>query len=174
KVKAAKKKTEKKAAKKKKKADDSSEDSADDEADEADSKGEKALDVESVFIHASNARSPLCSWKDPELSLKLIACIYANKAIKQALYPPCGANASSADGGGKTKVTAQWELAVLLLSDIDKFKQSLAACLTSKQRLAYANKMKNRLRAMEKITRTYDTEMGQTGAGIERASDIDM
>ncbi|KAJ7733060.1 hypothetical protein DFH07DRAFT_968147 [Mycena maculata] len=27
---------------------------------------------------------------------------------------------------------------------------------------------------MEKITHAYDTEMGQTGAGIERASDIDM
>ncbi|KAJ6580281.1 hypothetical protein B0H10DRAFT_2198528 [Mycena sp. CBHHK59/15] len=73
----------------KKKNHDSSEDSADEEKKK---KEFKALDVD---------------WKDPHLSMKLIACIYADKGIKQSLYPPCGPNASTTNGGGKPKVTAR-------------------------------------------------------------------
>ncbi|KAJ7912494.1 hypothetical protein B0H13DRAFT_2327364 [Mycena leptocephala] len=38
----------------------------------------------------------------------------------------------------------------------------------------YANKIKNRLDKMGKITRAYNTEMGETGAGIHDAQSIDM
>lgn len=80
------------------------------------------------------------------MSLKLIACIYADKGIKQSLYPPCGPNASTTDGGGKPKVTAQWNLAKLVLGDIEKYEASIASCTTAKKQVAYANKIKNRLR----------------------------
>ncbi|KAJ6534891.1 hypothetical protein B0H19DRAFT_1383230 [Mycena capillaripes] len=115
------------------------------------------------------------NWKDPTMSQKLIALIAENKEIKQALYPPCGPNASSVQGGGEPKVNAQFNLAVLLLGSIDKYKESIAAAaLVPKDRLAYANKFKNRLGVMAKTTRDYNAKMGETGAGIEDARSIDM
>ncbi|KAJ7135078.1 hypothetical protein C8R46DRAFT_1048023 [Mycena filopes] len=150
-----------KAASKKKKTvvDESSEDSAD-ELDEEDRDVDGVLDID---------------WKGaPELSEQLLALIAENTDIKRSLYPPCGPNASSAKGGGKPKTGAQWDLAVLLLGNIPKFKDSIAACETPKEKLAYANKIKNRLSAMAKTCRAFNTEMGETGAGIQNAAQIDM
>ncbi|KAJ6615359.1 hypothetical protein B0H10DRAFT_2220394 [Mycena sp. CBHHK59/15] len=113
-------------------------------------------------------------WKDPELSLKLVALIMENKSIKQSLYPPCGPNASTTNGGGKPKTNAQWELCLLLLGDMEKYKDTLAAVKTPKEKLSWGNKLKNRMRMMAKITRAFDKEMGQTGAGIVNAAEIDM
>lgn len=79
-------------------------------------------------------------------SEKLIALIAEDKFIKQSLYPPCGPNASTTKGGGKPKVEAQFELARLLLGDDEKYKASIeAAASNPKDRLGYANKIKNRL-----------------------------
>ncbi|KAJ7738855.1 hypothetical protein DFH07DRAFT_752405, partial [Mycena maculata] len=115
------------------------------------------------------------SWKDPARSEKLLALIAEDKFIKQSLYPPCGPNASTTNGGGKPKVEAQWQLAMLLLGEDEKYKASIeAAASNPKDRLGYANKIKNRLGVMAKITRGYDREMGETGAGIENAASIDM
>ncbi|KAJ7791867.1 hypothetical protein B0H14DRAFT_3565952 [Mycena olivaceomarginata] len=58
---------------------------------------------------------------------KVLALIAEDKDIKQSLYPPCGPNASSSNGGGKPKIDAQWELANLLLGDDEKYKESLKA-----------------------------------------------
>ncbi|KAJ7132027.1 hypothetical protein C8R44DRAFT_871028 [Mycena epipterygia] len=71
-------------------------------------------------------------------------------------------------------VTTQWNLAKLVLGDIEKYEASIASCTTTKKQVAYANKIKNRLCVMAKISTAYDTEMGQTGAGIQHASEIDM
>ncbi|KAJ7911266.1 hypothetical protein B0H13DRAFT_2328479 [Mycena leptocephala] len=92
--------------------------------------------------------------------------------IKRSLYPPCGPNASTQKGGGKPKVNAQWEVAVALLGDIEKYKDAIAACDTPKEKLVFANKIKNRLSSMAKTTRDYDKVMGATGAGIKNAADI--
>ncbi|KAJ7728689.1 hypothetical protein DFH07DRAFT_998729 [Mycena maculata] len=132
--------------------------SSEDSADEAPPQS-KVLDVD---------------WKDPDLSCQLLTLIMENKAIKQSLYPPCGPNASTTKGGGKPKVNAQWDLCVLLLGHLAKYKDALEACTTPKDRLAYANKIKNRLSAMAKIARAFDDEMGQTGAGIHNSAEIDM
>ncbi|KAJ6583200.1 hypothetical protein B0H10DRAFT_1962287 [Mycena sp. CBHHK59/15] len=113
-------------------------------------------------------------WEVPPL----ISC--TNRGIKQSLYPPCGPNVSTTNGSGKPKVNTQWKLAVLLLGDLDKYRDVLATCVKPNQKLVLANKMKNRLRAyvgltlMANITQDYDTEMGQMGAGIQNASEIDM
>ncbi|KAJ7713778.1 hypothetical protein B0H14DRAFT_3523242 [Mycena olivaceomarginata] len=48
-----------------------------------------------------------------------------DKDIKRSLYPPCGPNAFSSNGGGKPKIDAQWELTNLLLGDDEKYKESL-------------------------------------------------
>ncbi|KAJ7835772.1 hypothetical protein B0H13DRAFT_2678286 [Mycena leptocephala] len=111
-------------------------------------------------------------WKDPQLSVKLLAIISEDADIKRSLYPPCGPNASTQKGGGKPKVNAQWEVAVALLGDIEKYKDAIAACDTPKEKLVFANKIKNRLSSMAKTTRDYDKVMGATGAGIKNAADI--
>ncbi|KAJ6554131.1 hypothetical protein B0H10DRAFT_2201737 [Mycena sp. CBHHK59/15] len=70
----------------KKKNDDSGEDSADEEKKK---KEFKALDVEPSLEHEAH-------------------CVHlCDKGIKQSLYPPCGPNASTTNGGGKPKVTAR-------------------------------------------------------------------
>ncbi|KAJ7107037.1 hypothetical protein C8R44DRAFT_885708 [Mycena epipterygia] len=145
-------KAQKKKTKKSKADDDSSEDSEDD----------------------SNTPVLEVNWKDPELSVKLLALIMEHKHIKQSLYPPCGPNASTTKGGGKTKSNAQWDLFVLLLGKDSKYKDALAKCKAPKKQLAYANKIKNRLSIMAKIARAFNNEMGQTGAGIDNATQIDM
>ncbi|KAJ6559698.1 hypothetical protein B0H19DRAFT_1260397 [Mycena capillaripes] len=131
------------AQQKKKKRTDAS-DSSEDSADEAPApvSAKTVLDVD---------------WKDPTLS---------------SLFPPCGPNASTTDGGGKPKVTAQWELAVLLLGKMDKYREVIDTCDTPKKKLIYANKIKNRIGTMGKITRGFIDELGVTGAGIRSAAEI--
>lgn len=68
------------------------------------------------------------------------------KIIKQSLFPPCGLNASTTNGGGQKKVDAQWQLCVLLLGKIAKYKDAIAAVKDAKGKLAWANKIKNRIR----------------------------
>ncbi|KAJ7835155.1 hypothetical protein B0H13DRAFT_2108813 [Mycena leptocephala] len=119
------------------------------------------------------ADSSSVSWSDVALSEQLIACIVESRDIKRALFPPVGPNASTSNGGGKTKVAAHWQLCVLLLGDNPKYKDAIEAATTPKEQLSWANRIKNRLRTMGKTTRGYIEEMGQTGAGIERADDID-
>ncbi|KAJ7205818.1 hypothetical protein GGX14DRAFT_327153, partial [Mycena pura] len=114
------------------------------------------------------------SWSDPTLSEELVAQIFENRDIKRALYPPPGPNASTAKGGGKTKTSAHWLLCLKVFGEKPKYKKALAAVDTAKDRTAYANKIKNRLRSMAKITRDFMDEMGQTGAGIRHADEIDM
>ncbi|KAJ6552893.1 hypothetical protein B0H19DRAFT_1155192 [Mycena capillaripes] len=147
------------AQQKKKKRNDAS-DSSEDSADEAPApvSAKTVLDVD---------------WKDPTLSVKLLSLIAENTDIKQSLFPPCGPNASTTDGGGKPKVTAQWELAVLLLGKMDKYRDAIDACDTPKKKLVYANKIKNRIGTMGKITRGFIDELGATGAGIRSAAEID-
>ncbi|KAF8197818.1 hypothetical protein K438DRAFT_2016517 [Mycena galopus ATCC 62051] len=112
-------------------------------------------------------------WKnDVELSTTMVALIGENAEIKQSLFPPCGPNASSQKGGGKPKTNAQWQLAVLLFGSMEKFKDAIAACTTAAQKRVWANKIKNRLVVMAKLTRGFNKEMGETGAGIRNASEI--
>ncbi|KAJ7489024.1 hypothetical protein FB451DRAFT_1390209 [Mycena latifolia] len=113
-------------------------------------------------------------WKPPALSQTLITLIMEDKAIKQSLYPPCGPNASTTEGGGQPKVHAHWKLFRLLLGNVPKYATALLTVKTPKERLAYANKIKNRLSTMARITREYNAEMGETGAGIDNADQIDM
>ncbi|KAJ6528403.1 hypothetical protein B0H19DRAFT_914342, partial [Mycena capillaripes] len=114
------------------------------------------------------------SWSDHTLSESLLTLIYESRDIKRALYPPPGPNASTANGGGKTKTAAHWQLCLKLFSGHPKYAAVLAAVVTAKERTAYANKIKNRLRAMAKLTRNFMNEMGETGAGIRSATEIDM
>ncbi|KAJ7018601.1 hypothetical protein C8F04DRAFT_909624, partial [Mycena alexandri] len=66
-----------------------------------------------------------------DLSQQLVTCIVQTAIIKRVLFPPPGANASTAKGGGKTKVSAQWDLCVELLGENTKYKQAITAAKTS-------------------------------------------
>ncbi|KAJ7744712.1 hypothetical protein B0H14DRAFT_3514652 [Mycena olivaceomarginata] len=85
-----------------------------------------------------------------------------------------GPNASTKKGGGKTKVSARWEICLKLLGDHPEYQEAIAAAANvPRERSPWANRIKNRLRTMGKETRAYIEIMGQTGARIECAADID-
>ncbi|KAJ7744853.1 hypothetical protein B0H16DRAFT_1889520 [Mycena metata] len=157
-----------KAAQKKKKK--SSPDSSEDSEDDAPKPKAKASTASKTTFEID--------WKKyPDLSVKLLAHIYetvislpaavacASTAwIKQSLYPPPGPNASTTDSGGTPKTQAHWVLALLLLEKDSKYKDALKACKTPKEQLSVGNKIKNRLDVMQKLTKKYNDEMGETGA----------
>ncbi|KAF8166475.1 hypothetical protein K438DRAFT_2025152 [Mycena galopus ATCC 62051] len=91
-----------------------------------------------------------------EGNLDLIARIIENAAIKRALFPPPGPNASTAKGSGKTKSSA-----------------ALDTVSTTKDQTAWGNKIKNHLPMMGRTTCDYIEEMGQTGTGISNVDQID-
>jgi hypothetical protein len=51
----------------------------------------------------------------------IVSSITENAVIKQILFPPTGTNASTAKGGGAKKTTAQWDLAIAVFQDHDKY-----------------------------------------------------
>jgi hypothetical protein len=68
-----------------------------------------------------------------------------NDSIKQGLFPACGANVSTAKGGGKKKIDHQYDLAKALfaLADHEKYHEAFAAAQDSKQKNVWAMKVKN-------------------------------
>ncbi|KAJ7848903.1 hypothetical protein B0H13DRAFT_2403715 [Mycena leptocephala] len=108
------------------------------------------------------------SWKDHVFSEELVALIAEDKEIKQALFPPCGPTPSSANGGDEPKINAQWKLSVLLLGDKPKYRVPIAAAAT-----AAAAKDTKANQGTAKIIRAFNTQMGETGAGIHDAQSID-
>ena len=49
--------------------------------------------------------------------LKLLSEVEDNREIRQGLYPGTGANASTANGGGKPKTDFYWKLALHLFTE---------------------------------------------------------
>ncbi|KAJ7893820.1 hypothetical protein B0H14DRAFT_3427117 [Mycena olivaceomarginata] len=97
-----------------------------------------------------------------------------NALIKQVFFSPPGPNASTKKSGGKTKVSARWEICLKLLGDHPNYQEAIGtAANVPRERSPWANRIKNRLRTMGKETRAYIEIMGQTGARIECAADID-
>ncbi|KAJ7790658.1 hypothetical protein B0H14DRAFT_3568945 [Mycena olivaceomarginata] len=136
-----------------------------------DAEDDSSNDSEPEVIAAAQVK---IDW-DNERSEKLIALIMEHTHIKRALFPPCGPNASTTKGGGKSKASAHFDLCKLLLADEEEYKDILNRADNSpKDKTALALKIKNRLRAMSRTTRDYITEMGETGAGIDNAAQIDM
>ncbi|KAA1480072.1 hypothetical protein DENSPDRAFT_887343 [Dentipellis sp. KUC8613] len=108
------------------------------------------------------------------MKLKLINHIRENRTIKQSLYPDCGGNASSSQGGGQRKSVAHRELANLMFVDDRDFGVDYAKATTPKLKTAWGLKVKNCLADMEKTCRAFVKEMGETGAGIACEEDINM
>ncbi|TFY79487.1 hypothetical protein EWM64_g4526 [Hericium alpestre] len=124
------------------------------------------------FIPESGAVGVSWNW-DPTLTWSLIAAIEDNPDIKQGLFPGVGGNASSARGGGKSKLDWQWEVCKIIFAEHATYKHAFAQATTPQLRRTWSEKVKNRLHKLSKSTREYMAELGATGAGIKHEEDID-
>jgi hypothetical protein len=79
------------------------------------------------------------------LTWSLIAAITDDAAIKQGLFPSPGANVSTSKGGGKPKTDHQYALAVTLFSEHPKYSEVFTLATTSKEKVVWAKRIKNRL-----------------------------
>ncbi|KAF8958631.1 hypothetical protein BDZ97DRAFT_1761996 [Flammula alnicola] len=106
-----------------------------------------------------------------DLTWKLINSILEDGEVKQGLFPAPGANLSLSKGGSKTKSDYHWTLANLVFEDT-----SLGSLITAKDvdKKFWQLKIKNRLHALSKQTKEFIKEMGETGAGLNHADDVDM
>ena len=79
---------------------------------------------------------------------RLLNEVEDNPEIRQGLYPGTGANASTANGGGKPKTDFYWQLAVHLFADHEEYGGLLATAqqsTTKKDRESWVLKVKNQL-----------------------------
>ncbi|KLO08241.1 hypothetical protein SCHPADRAFT_944633 [Schizopora paradoxa] len=109
-----------------------------------------------------------------DLTWKLYTAIIENEDIKRGLFPPPGSNASTKDGGGKAKIEFQAMLAGEVFGGENcEHKAAFEAAKTKAEKEAWVTKIKNKLASMAKATRKHCTALGQTGAGIRSADEVD-
>ena len=82
---------------------------------------------------------------DFELSWKLVTAITDNTDIKNGLFPRPGANASTANGGGKRKTDHLYEVACEVFADHPTHSEAFAATITPAQKCVWTTKTKNKL-----------------------------
>jgi hypothetical protein len=86
-------------------------------------------------------------WSE-DMVFKLLGGVEDNPEIRQGLYPGTGANASTANGGGKPKTDFYWQLATLLFADHEEYGTLFATAQESsskKARESWLLKVKNQL-----------------------------
>jgi hypothetical protein len=92
------------------------------------------------------------SWKNNDLSLRLLNVIIDDPTIKRGLYPPVGSTPASQKGGGKPKTDFQWQVCLELFGNDPKYGKALnQACnlsgkAASVARANWAGKIKNHLK----------------------------
>jgi hypothetical protein len=76
-----------------------------------------------------------------------VAYISNNNTVKQCLFPPCGQNPLTANGGGKPKTTAHWDIASSFLIKYPEYAPAiqwiLAHLNAAKECTQWQNKIKN-------------------------------
>lgn len=87
------------------------------------------------------------SWKDRDLTWQLINCITEDPIIRQGLFPGPGANVSTTKGGGLSKAHHHKELAARIFGDHPVYGPAFAQALTPKEKVVWANRIKNRIQA---------------------------
>jgi hypothetical protein len=87
------------------------------------------------------------SWKDKELTWKLINAITEDPMIKQGLFPSPGANVSTAKGGGLSKTQHHKELAARVFSDHIMYGPAFELARSPKEKNSWGQKIKNRIGA---------------------------
>ncbi|KAK1219732.1 hypothetical protein PQX77_017538 [Marasmius sp. AFHP31] len=112
-------------------------------------------------------------WSDVDLSLPIVTAIMESRVIKKVLYPSPGSNTSTANGGGTTKVEAQYMVATAVFATHDSYKDMFVkGAKSAKGREKWSLKIKNRLVKMHKIVAEIKEEMGATGVGIRSTDEI--
>ncbi|KAK7001487.1 hypothetical protein R3P38DRAFT_2796007 [Favolaschia claudopus] len=115
------------------------------DADSSDDSEDDVVEVTTAAEAKAAAALEDAEWTT-ELSFSLLTRINETAALKRSIFPPCGPNASTKDGGGMPKTHAYWDLAVHLLGNEPKYKEAMSKCVTAKQKEPFGNKIKNRLR----------------------------
>lgn len=76
---------------------------------------------------------------------QLITHIEENLNIKESLFPSPGGNASTQNGGGKTKTESHLALAVLMFKHCKKYGKAFSRISGKKDEGLWAAKIKNKL-----------------------------
>ncbi|KAH8115354.1 hypothetical protein DFH11DRAFT_1877111 [Phellopilus nigrolimitatus] len=114
-------------------------------------------------------------WGVHDYTWTLIAAILENELIKKGLFPPPGANASTKNGGGKVKTDFHFMLAHEVFgAEGCVYADAFLRAKTKKEKDVWARKIKNRMKRLTELTKRYTQELGETGAGINSAQEIDM
>ncbi|KAK1230286.1 hypothetical protein PQX77_006634 [Marasmius sp. AFHP31] len=112
-------------------------------------------------------------WSDVDLSLAIVTAIMDSQVIKKVLYPSPGFNTSTANGGGTTKVEAQYMVATAVFATHNSCKDMFVkGAKSAKGQEKWSLEIKNCLVKMHKIVAEIKEEMGVTGAGIRSADKI--
>jgi hypothetical protein len=94
--------------------------------------------------------TPNDSWKEKDLSWKLIRAITDDPITKQGLFPSPGANVSTTKGGGLSKAYHHKELAAKVFSDHPVYGPAYAQAKSASEKSVWANKVKNRIQMLVK------------------------
>ncbi|KDQ59359.1 hypothetical protein JAAARDRAFT_192865 [Jaapia argillacea MUCL 33604] len=121
-------------------------------------------------------RRLIMKWDDNEakLSWSMIGAIGNDPVIKRGLFPPEGPNQHQ--NGGKMKTEHYWAVCVALFANHDDYKVAFNQAVHGipKDKTVWCNKIKNRISKMTEITWKGNTILGETGAGITKAEQINM
>ena len=86
------------------------------------------------------------SWRDFGLTWKLYTTIIENADLKKGLFPSPGGNASTKDGGGKSKAEFHAMLAAEVFGAEDSpFKAQFYRAKTKAEKEVWTRRIKNRL-----------------------------
>ncbi|KAJ7821603.1 hypothetical protein B0H14DRAFT_3875854 [Mycena olivaceomarginata] len=106
---------------------------------------------------------------DRDLTWTLVTAIEEDEDTRRSLFPPPGAPKRN---GGFKKKHYHWQLAQKCFKTHPKYQKAFEKAVTSKLQDVWSGKIKNRLGVITDKTKTGIKEMGETGAGIESADDI--
>ncbi|KAJ7149954.1 hypothetical protein C8R46DRAFT_1198545 [Mycena filopes] len=107
---------------------------------------------------------------DPALTWSLVTAIGDDDDVRRGLFPPPG---SGKRNGELPKKHFHAILAKTLFESHPVYKDAFAMAKTPKQQDVWTGKIKNRITNVTSAVKEGMEEMGQTGAGLEAAEDIE-
>ncbi|KAF9562394.1 hypothetical protein CPC08DRAFT_761522 [Agrocybe pediades] len=141
--------------------------------------GKAEEEATEIAVKKEEENSEAVCWTN-ELSQSLLTAISEDQDIKQGLFPAPGGNVSTARGGGKKKTVWQWKVAVDIFQNHPQYGPAFQKVLdmtpgppATRAKTVWGDKIKNRIKKMEKIVRDYMAMLGSTGEGIQCEADID-
>ncbi|KAJ6563902.1 hypothetical protein B0H19DRAFT_1067506 [Mycena capillaripes] len=106
---------------------------------------------------------------DHDLTRTLVTAIEEDEDTRRSLFPPPGAPQRN---GGFAKKHFHWRLAKKCFEDHPLYQTAFEKAVTPKQQDVWSGKIKNRLGVVTDKTKAGIQAMGETGAGLESADDL--